>query len=620
MFLILLSFLVHKPESDDGGSVCDDDQFDAATLQPNWKQFLASLQCFSSAFRVGPEPQLFGLIPVFCEVLSEQLIQKRSTLLEVLESQRDPEIMEVFEAIETTIIKILSELTTPRVVTFDLAGGIRIMGTAAQVFECYLRDYHIGDPVAVARLFACLHRCLRCVRMLEVVRLALINRTDTNVTDSEPRIIEAVASRIGLTLFRSSLRQFQRVRANFFSQGLNVLEFQEFSKQICDSLSSDTLLFIPHLLKARVHPSPGEVSLLNTLSLFSRDQLALFHPKSSASVSPESFLNSVIPSLLNAYSYVDQLAPFLHQPLTSAAEQVSHGRAILHQVLPPLPALCIARLRDWVEMQTNRSKQWLPRCLQLDKWIFVDQTRHSTSVIDVCSFLSTLVSCFESFMDAGAPAILTEAAVEMLVTLVTEICKSYANSIVDSVWSEEFLLPPSTALSAVRQDDESLSSKFKRIDGQAVENFFSSVFASSSDVPQPSIGLISESMDTVAVSRCRLLQQSLDNLYVKLCDIYAVLEQVKQSASAIESKWNSLRATFNSRHEHCSQHVSNAVEFPSLALPSVPVKPVSGVFDGICGLLKESISKMQTRIARKIVWGGTNQFSISHCVRSVFYF
>jgi hypothetical protein len=79
-FLTLLSFLVYKPEPLDE----HDDEIEPASLQQNWKQLLAALLRFPRAYRVGPETQLFGLLPVFFEVLNEQLSSKGLHLLEVL--------------------------------------------------------------------------------------------------------------------------------------------------------------------------------------------------------------------------------------------------------------------------------------------------------------------------------------------------------------------------------------------------------------------------------------------------------------------------------------------------------------------------------------------------------
>ena len=78
-FLTLLSFLVYKSEPLDE----HDDEMEPASLQQNWKQLLAALLRFPRAYRVGPETQLFGLLPVFFEVLNEQLSSKRLHLLEV---------------------------------------------------------------------------------------------------------------------------------------------------------------------------------------------------------------------------------------------------------------------------------------------------------------------------------------------------------------------------------------------------------------------------------------------------------------------------------------------------------------------------------------------------------
>ena len=494
--------------------------------------------------------------------------------MQVLETRRDALIVEIFEAIESTVLKIAQEIGSDRAMGFDLAVARRILGTSTAMLECVLRDYHSYDAAAAGRVMHVLASCLRSLRTVEACQESLDASSALSATNaaaqapiasvaSKDGLDDAVSARIGLTLYRSSLRQYQRIRANFFKQGLNVAEFETFSDEISDGLSTDSEFFLPEFVRLGVHCCPGQVSLLNMLSLYSRDCLALFHPKSSAQVSPESFLLHVIPAMQKTFTHCDALATLVCRsgPASDgggvgaaaaaaaaterAAKQVELGRELMHNVLPSLPSLSISRLRDWIDINTSKSKQWLPRCLEMDSWTFVDGSKHSTSVVDVFSFLSTLASCFESFIEKASPSIMSVASGDLFVSFVTDIVVGYATAVVASVRHDQHLLPPAGNLRAARLDESSsgLLDAFRRTEFFASSSspspgFFDSLFAAKSSpavasskssaasaASAASRPAASRDMDSAA-SHCPLLCHPLDQLLVKLANLHAVAEHL----------------------------------------------------------------------------------------------
>jgi hypothetical protein len=289
-------------------------------------------------------------------VLQDIVKVTSTSVFEILEAGRHSSFMECFAALESNVANILTEVFSERAAGFDLDLGQRILIMAVKYLELWLGNYHIGNPPEVGRVFLILEKCLRSLRLLSLISQAnlVANPSPSShgqpnpvssprlsverahsafremlTTGKSPQLVVAVQNRMGLTLFRSSLRQYHRVRKNF-----NVISpqgFSDFVLGLCDCLSTDIELFSPVLAEFQVHPYPESISSLSICWLFSRDLQSV----SCNSMLPEDFLLVAAPAIVRFKTSAHRLSSIR-----------GCGTQVLAEVLPSLDTLFLVLILD----------------------------------------------------------------------------------------------------------------------------------------------------------------------------------------------------------------------------------------------------------------------------------
>jgi hypothetical protein len=307
---------------------------------------------------------------------------------------------------------------------------------------------------------------------------------------------------------------------------------------ICESLHTDSEVYLPAL--TRVCPTIADVSLINVLSLFNRDLLALAHASSPLASWPEEYLATVAPAIRRVMQCAEGIVNRM------GVDRAVCLRALMAQSLPNLCALSCARLRDWIDAHLHQSTQWLPRILQKDTWGPAgDGVLHATSCIDMLSFVSAQITAFERFL---AIDLCLPTSIELLASLITDICTRYTEYVIKSVPSERDCLP--TVEWSERENEDGVIFALK----SDSTSFFSSIKESvtslsmgAKQAPPARITFdraiaaeVPATSDTapasVAADRMKdaqLLQVPLSVLCVKLNSLCFVVDQLKVFAASV---------------------------------------------------------------------------------------
>lgn len=482
------------------------------------------------------------------------------------------------------------------------------------LLENVLVDYYVQSPASVSKIMSVLFTLLRCARLLEFRVLSTNTSTPlisslflpfsnpisaeiarSNLSElkfsqncqAKTNMNELCQIRIGLSVSRSANSQYCRLRSHFLlGPDITFKDMKEYTNVVIDGIHAEATLY-----KASIDVfHPHSTGLLSFLYLFSKDIELLY-----ACTQPEVFLNTVVPQVRTLHEFYDKIAdllPSLHSNLNVSKYQ--EGKMMLKFLTPDLKIACLSMFRDWIDEHANNFPVWLSRMLEKDDGKQLDGAKHSTSVIDLFSLLTTIGTSFQMFMTSAAPYILDEYSLTLVSSLITDILSRYCESLVETFGKTDVLLPPAVCK---RIETDGLISKFKN--GLFAEDAPIPPYPTSSSSANISyalvrtlFGLQHANEDPVCIKAPNCLTLTVQYFCVRVACIYQTKILMADILDSLTTKWNETVLLVKKRLD------------PGDVLDCAYMKEVPlGLFDACQSVISASLATLLEKLAMRVVYG-----------------